>query len=151
VSFTFGIKKTMKRYMIPAVIALLAIGIFFASGYLGSPRSPAHKTELESISLPHGRILYIVVDEDGIYIGKEAIPVLGLRDYLIGHRSMLKPDYAVVCGTTHSRFGNAVQAIDAIRAILKVPYMLETRALPDGTRRPKIEVANASGMPQPEE
>ena len=133
----------MKKYLLPALVAALILGGVFAVGEIhGRARGVevAQSDEVKMIALPHGRVLYVVVDNDGFYVGQEFVPFILFGKFLKEHAGELKPDYAIVCGTESSRFGRAVEAIDAIRANLKIHYTMETRAMADGTRRGPIEV-----------
>jgi hypothetical protein len=94
--------------------------------------------------MPNGRVLNVIVEDDGAYIGKEFIPFILFEKYLKEHRSDLRANYVIVVGTESARYGSAVQVYDLARSILKVPSTIETRVLPNGTRRDAIEVRNHS-------
>jgi hypothetical protein len=134
----------MKKYLLPAFIAVLILGGLFVTGNIhGGKKKPAEVAqpeEIKIIEVPHGRVFYVVVDNDGIYVGQEFIPFILFGKFLKERGGELKPDYAIVCGTESSRFGRAVEALDSIRANLKIKATIETRAIPDGTRRDPIEI-----------
>ncbi|MBI2513601.1 MAG: hypothetical protein HYV96_16675 [Opitutae bacterium] len=86
-------------------------------------------------------MLYIVVEPDGVYIGKERVPPDEFADYLRARTRLFSPDYFIIAGTDAAQFGDVVRAFDAARGTFRVDYMMETRPLPTGTRRPRIRVA----------
>jgi hypothetical protein len=136
----------MKKYLLPAFVAVLILGGVFVAGNIHGrmhkSTGVAQTDEIkhrEVIEFAHGRVLYVVVDNDGIYVGQEFIPFILFDKFLKEHGGELKPDYAIVYGTESSRFGRAVEAIDSIRANLKIKVTMVTRAVPDGTRRGPIE------------
>lgn len=98
----------------------------------------------EIVHMPSGRILNVVVEEDGAYIGKEFMPFLLFEKHLKEHRGDLRASYVIVVGTENARYGSAVRIYDAVRSVLRVPSTIETRVLPVGTRREAIEVRRNS-------
>jgi hypothetical protein len=133
----------MKKYLLPGLVAVFVLVGLFATGYvqIGKKRpSGTEESVIKIVEAPHGRVLCVVVDDDGYYVGEEFIPFVLFRKYLQERGRDLKPDYAIVCGTESSRFGRAVDALDAVRAILKIKATMETTAIRDGTRRDPIEI-----------
>ena len=161
----FGIGMNIRRYFFPAFLsALLLAGVFIAGNL--SPNLVGKKHPAESaapdrmkitmpetppdepkVQIPHARILCAVVEEDGIYIGEDFVPFLLFRKALEDHRKEWKADCAIVAGTTRSRFGRVTEAIDAVRAVLKVPVMMETRTMTDGARRVPIRIGDFPFVP----
>ena len=94
----------------------------------------------EIIEGPHGRALYVIVEEDGIYVGKEFVPFLLFDRYLRDNGPTLRPDCAIVLGTDSVRYGKVVEVYDRIRSIYSIHVSLPTRPVPTGTRRGAIEV-----------
>ena len=89
--------------------------------------------------LPGGRVLYVVVDSDGYYVGDEFVSFLLLDKYLKEHAEELRPDYCIVCGTRSCRYGHVVEALDSLRGDFKVYSTVMPQAVPDGTRYRAIE------------
>jgi len=137
----------LKTYLLPGLAAAILLGGFFVVGtYLGDSRgkrsrgaSEGESERVEVLELPHGRILYVVVGEDGCFLGQELVPFDRLRRYLNDHAAEWGPDYVIVCGTDRSNFGRVVETLDSVRTVFKVPSTMETRTLPEGTRRGPIE------------
>lgn len=126
------------------VSGLLVVWVFLPSA---SEVTGAPDVNYEIVYMPMGRILNVVVEEDGAYIGKEFIPFLLFDKYLKEHRVEFRANYAIVVGTENARYGSAVQVYDMVRSDLRVPSTIETRVLPVGTRREAIEVRrNRWGM-----
>ncbi len=98
---------------------------------------------MEIVAAPHGRIMYVIVEADGCFLGQQFVPFGEFRGYLNDHAAELAPDYVMVCGTDSSRFGRIVETLDSVRAVFTVPSVMETRTRPDGTRRGPIEVGDA--------
>lgn len=134
-------KRTVK--LLVAGLSLLAVcGLIVVWIYQFPERKPEDRpTEtIAFINMMGGRVLHVVVESDGAYIGEEFIPFLLFETYLNEHRRELRANYVVVVGTENAKFGSAVQVYDQVRGILKVPSTIETRVLPVGSRLPAIEV-----------
>ena len=133
----------MKKYLIPALVAVAILGGLFLSGRIPGTKKESAKpaeSEVVKIAIPHGRVLCVVVDDDGLYVGREFIPFILFRKFLSERGRSYKADYAFICGTESARFGRAVEALDAIRAVLKINATMETRSMPNGTRRQAVEI-----------
>jgi len=76
----------LKRYFAPACITVLLLGAVFWIGDAFGKRHPKSAVNRdireEIIQLPHGRALYVVVEDDGIYVGEEFVPFLLFDKYL---------------------------------------------------------------------
>ena len=139
-----------KRYVLPGILTGVLFGALLGSSFLSEffKRKPPAKEEPaleiahvpQIVHLPHGRVLYIVIEEDGFYLGKECVPFSELQKYLSDHQFQLKPDYVLICGISGAPFGRAVEALEATRSVFKVPYTVDTITVPEGTRRGPIEV-----------
>ena len=92
------------------------------------------------MTLPHGRVLYVVVEKEGVYVGDAMVPITAFEEFLKREGSTLRPNYALVCGTDMARYGDVVKAYGAIRGVFKIPAMIEPVAAVVGTRRGPIEV-----------
>ena len=132
-----------KKLIVAGIAFLVVSGLLIVWVIVPSePEAPSVAGEIVFSPRPVGRILHVVVEEDGAYIGKEFIPFLIFDRYLSEHRAELRPNYVIVIGTESARYGSAVQVYDLVRSILRVPSTIETRVLPAGTRRPAIEIRN---------
>jgi len=134
--------KRTKYLIISGGSLLIIAGLFVGWLLLLSATEAKGETDVsnEIVHMPAGRILNVVVEEDGAYIGKEFIPFLLFEKHLKEHREELRANYVIVGGTENARYGSAVQVYDAVRSVLRVPSTIETRVLPVGTRREAIEV-----------
>ena len=135
------------KYLIAGGISILAASalLLLWMVYPSATEIPAiDGVRVEFTQMPSGRILNIVVEEDGAYIGKEFIPFPLFDKYLTEHRAMWRANYVIVGGTEYARYGAAVRVYDAVRNVLRVPSSIETRALPSGTRRDAIEIRRNS-------
>jgi hypothetical protein len=134
--------KPFKRYLIPSLIAVLLLACLIVSGYvhtqnLGKTKKP---DEAELIQLPHGRVLYAVIEENGIYIGQEFVSFLLFPKFLEENRMKLQPDYALILGTESTKYGHVAEAFASIKGVLKIPATIVTIPTANGTRRGPIEV-----------
>jgi len=134
----------LKSYLFPSAIAALVLAASFVAGEFAGARQLVRYPEPlkpQPVSeSPHGRILHVVVDQDGIYIGDRLVFFDDFHDYLIGYAREMHPDSAVVCGTRSSRFGRVAEALGTIRAVLNITATMETRTFADGTRQEAVEV-----------
>lgn len=134
-------KRTAK--LLVTGLSLLAVCGLIVGWIFYSPNHRPIDQQVEAIEIVDmagGRILNVVVEADGAYIGKEFIPFLLFEKYLKEHRREFRASYVIVVGTENAKFGSAVQVYDQVRGILKTPSTIETRVLRVGTRRPAIEV-----------
>ena len=148
----------IRRYLFPALLSALLLAAVFIAGNL-SPSLVSRKRPVDGLApertkitmpemppdepkvqIPHARVLCAVVEDDGIYIGEEFVPFLLFHKTLEDHANEWKADCAIVGGTTSSRFGRVTEAIDTVRAVLRVPVMMETMTMPDGARRIPITI-----------
>ena len=137
-----NITKRTANLLIAGLSLLVACGFLILWLLVWS--RPALKVDqginAEMMYMPHGRILNVVIEADGAYIGEEFIPLILLEKYFKEHRADLGANYVIVFGTESARYGSAVQAYDLARSILKLPSTIEPRVLPNGTRLEAIEV-----------
>lgn len=145
----------LKSYLLPALAAAILLGGFLVVGtYLPDSRGKkgrgvSEEQSMEVLELPHGRILYVVVETDGCFLGREFVSFSDLRRYLNDHAAELLPDYVIVCGTAGSQFGRVVETLDSVRTVFNVPSSMETGTLPEGTRRGPIEIFSDMSHSQP--
>ncbi len=97
-----------------AVVALLVLGALVVLFVL--PRSRAKppaavasesNNSFEVVRMPHGRVLYVVVDFDGVYLGQERLDPVIAKDVINAMLKEQKIHNLVIYGTTHARFGAA--------------------------------------------
>lgn len=133
--------KQLKRYLVPSlIVALLLLGLALA-GYIRPKSDPKKKpVEYEVPQLPHGRVLYVVVEEDGIYVGQEFVAFPLFPKFLEEGGRKLKPEYALVLGTEGTRYGRVAEVFNSIKDVLKISASIVTTPTPNGTRRGPIEV-----------
>lgn len=143
-----GLRRLVSlRRLFPILAPAVVIACFLAVYLLDDRPSEwrearfPDESEQEIIEFPHGRVLYVIVEPEGVYIGAERISFEGFSDYLKARKRTLSPDFFIIAGTDTARYGDVVNAFITLRAVLRVGYMLETRPLPTGTRRARIRVA----------
>lgn len=135
------------RRLFPFLAPAVGIACFLALYLLDDRRSSwrdariADESEPEICEFPHGRVLYVIVEPEGVYIGEERISFENFPDYLKTRKRTLSPDFFIIAGTDTARYGDVVSVFGTLRATFRAGYMLETRSLPLGTRRPRIRVA----------
>ncbi len=135
--------KALRRYLLPASITLAVFALAFLFKPAPAIRNVTSKEsarELIELSLPHGRVLYVIVEEKGVYFGEDFVAFEGLEGFIEASIRPLRPDYALVYGTDLARYGHVVQVFAKIKQALCVPTELRTDSLLVGTRRGPIEV-----------
>jgi len=130
------------KYLFQLTIAMLVLAGVFVFGGLWLRDEPVRKKERDDspviVFFPHGRVLYVVVENDGAYIGEEFIPFLLFDQFIKDHKRTLAPDYFIVIGTSEARYGNAVEVFASLRKIIGVDGTMRTYPAEPGTRRPAI-------------
>jgi hypothetical protein len=98
---------------IPAMVAVLLLGvlaILLVSHWTRpKPTVPDPEPDYSSqiVRMPHGRVLYVVVDFDGVYLGQERLDPRIAKDVINAMLKEQKIHNLVIYGTTHARFGAA--------------------------------------------
>lgn len=64
-------------------------------------------TKEDVVRIPHGRVLYVVVDFDGVYLGQDRLDPLLAKDAINAMLKAEKIHNLVIYGTTEARFGPA--------------------------------------------
>jgi hypothetical protein len=133
----------LKRYLRPACIVALVLGILlFFNGKSRRDYSSEHTPTQPSLiqefhrlgPADRDRVLYIVVDEDGAYIGRDRFNVRTFADAFKVTVRDLKPDFIFVCGTDLVRFGDLVAVYDPVQKMYPETSTVGTKSLPVGTR-----------------
>jgi hypothetical protein len=129
-----------RKYLLPAAGAALIIVIAFLAGsYRSRVEAPGEK-QPEIVSLPHGRVLYVVAEKEGAYVGDEFVPYPTFEQFIKDRARFFSPDYVMVLGTAEARYGDVASAFAAVHSATHAPGTIVTRPIPVGTRRPVIAV-----------
>ncbi len=115
--------KLLKPRLLPLVAACAVVGLIVAVGkwqprhpradaygVLGSGR--AGDGELcegypwDGFTSDAERVLNVVVEEEGVYIGDECIPYVSFRAFLIKNAKRWRPHHAIIRGRIDGRFGH---------------------------------------------
>lgn len=94
---------------------------------------------------PDDRIMNLVLEDDGAYVGTWRIPYESFRVFMIKHAKIWRPDYVIISGTKDCRIGHGVDVFDTLR-LLQLSSWLAPIAVQTGTRLPAIELWR-EGMP----
>lgn len=143
---------TLRRYLLPAIIAstVLAAAVFF---FELSPKdrrtqSPKPKDQPSEVCLGYPwndpnssdlRLMTVVVEDSGAFIGKIRIPYDAFRYFLIHHARDYRPDHVLIVGAIDCPFGRCVEVFDTLWSLNLYPT-LDCHAIPPGTRYPEIEI-----------
>lgn len=136
--------KVIKKYFGPACVSVALICALRLTGR--SPQKPvqgpvsADAAEYEEIVLSRRRVLYVVVEERGVYLGEEFVHFSVFESWLKERGDSLKPDFVKVLGADLARYGQVVQIYVSVQKILMVPVIIDTKPVVIGTRRGPIEV-----------
>lgn len=90
----------------------------------------------EHIEIPHGKVLYAVVDKDGVYLGEKKFDLAGAK---VGIAALLKEQNIrnlVIYGTDLARYGDVVELYGNIDPSLVRWSTFSFRSIPIGTRKP---------------
>jgi hypothetical protein len=132
-----------KSYLLPACAATLVAGgaLTYCSNFSKPAAVPRPKeAQSQVLELPHGRVLYVVVEEEGVYVGDDFVTFGDFENFLKGKVRALHPDFAKVGGTETARYGKVIQVYAAVRNVLSISATLETSPFERGFRRGPIEV-----------
>ncbi len=85
------------------------------------------------------RVLNVLVELDGVYIGEQCIPYEHFRAFLIQHAKRWRPHQVVIHGSIDARFGRSVEVFDTLLRLNLRP-VFDTKAHAPGTRLPAVEI-----------
>lgn len=94
---------------------------------------------------PNDRIMNVVLENDGVFIGTQPIPYENFRVFMIKNAKRWRPDYVRISGTLDCRFGHGIEVLDTLR-LLQLGPILAPFTVKAGTRLPVIEIWR-DGMP----
>ena len=154
--------KVLKPWLAPLVATCAVVGLVVPVGHwqlhrakpevcgvLGSGRAAGGELcegyPWRDPYSPYDRMMNIVVENDGAYIGEERVPYECFRLFMIRHARRWRPDYVSLSGPTDGRFGHGVEVFDTLR-LLHLVTIWNGSASPSGTRLPAIELWR-DGMP----
>lgn len=113
---------SLRRYIVPTIISASVTAAVFLGAELmvrrsrtSTPKPEPAKTEV-CIGYPWNdpnssdlRMMNVVVETTGVFVGEERIAFDAFREYLIQHAQDWRPDHVFVFGTMKSRFGRGVE------------------------------------------
>lgn len=98
-----GLRRLVSlRRLFPILAPAVVIACFLAVYLLDDRPSEwrearfPDESEQEIIEFPHGRVLYVIVEPEGVYIGEERISFEGFSDYLKARKRTLSPDFFII-------------------------------------------------------
>jgi hypothetical protein len=128
----------VRKYLVPAVIAALTIAAaIFAGSFWSRAEAPREKPP-ELVSVRHGRVLYVVAEKEGAYVGEEFVPYPMFEKFIKDRARVFAPDYFIVLGTDEARYGDVASAFLALHSATHAPGTIATQTVPIGTRRPVV-------------
>lgn len=133
-------KNRLKNYAVPVLLTVL----FFVAGIFYVEDTHKRVSPAEIVTLPHDRVLYVVCEQEGAYIGEEFVSFPGFEQFVKEHKTDLNPDYVIVAGTPDSRYGDVAAVFTALHRITGSPGTIETQPVPSGTRRPAVAILEHS-------
>lgn len=134
--------------LIPAGIIATALAVFHLRDFESLETEQPWDGPMETVSLPQGRVLSIVVEREGVFFGDVCVPPSELAAYLQSHRARIAPDYVIVFGTADASYGDFVTTFTTVRTIFRgIGATVDTRSLPPGTRVPRLVRINGWGYP----
>ncbi len=85
------------------------------------------------------RVLNVVLEDSGVFIGEQCIPYPNFRLFLIKHAKEFRPHHAMIHGTMNCPFGRGVEVYDTLLSLriwpLFVPFPTS-----EGKRLPAIDI-----------
>ena len=129
-----------RKYVVPALLsALMIFGLLTVGAFYAKEEKKKNPAE-EVVTLPHGRVLYVVCEAHGAYVGEEFVHFPDFDQFIRDRSRVFSPDYLIVMATADSRYGDVAAVFASLHRATNVPGTIETRPVPHGTRRPVIAV-----------
>jgi len=134
--------KQFRQYLFPALLCLAVFCAFFLLSAVPSSKRPRKMRDEKPVvvGFPHGRVLYVVVEEEGAYLGEEFVPIELFENKIEKEYRYKEISYVFLLGTDSARYGSVVTAYTALLKQLDVPTEIFTINVKSGTRRGPIEV-----------
>ncbi len=123
-----------------SISAIIIGGIiwFFAASKPDVHPRHVHATESEEevIQIPSGRVLYVVVDRDGIYLGTQRFDLSAAKVAIASLLKEQKIPNLIIYGTDLARYGDVIELYGGIDPSLIRWSTFSFRPLTIGTRKP---------------
>lgn len=148
--------KLVKPWLPPIAAALAVVGLVVSVGKW-EPRHPKAdvygvlnleatvREELcegypwDNLSADEERILNVVLEEEGVYVGDECVPYASFRPFLIKNAKRWRPHHALIRGRVDGRFGHGVAVYETLWS-LRIWPLFETTPTVASKRYPAVEV-----------
>ena len=94
--------KRAKLYLLPVCFSASFFVALILMGRSSPHRTVAPKSEAlsesEVVALPHGRVLYLIMEESGVFVGDVRVPFSAFESLLLSHRTEFRADFVKVVG-----------------------------------------------------
>ena len=148
--------KLVKPWLPPIAAALAVVGLVVSIGKWEQrhPKADAYgvldvggavREELcegypwDSSGPDEERMLNVVLEEEGIYIGDECIPYASFRSFLIKNAKRWRPHPAIIRGRVAGRFGHGVAVYETLWS-LRIWPLFDAASEVASKRYPAVEV-----------
>jgi hypothetical protein len=146
--------KLMPPWLPPVAAALAVVGLVVSIGKweprharadLSGVRSSGSATSEELCegypwgTGPNDRIMNVVLENDGVYVGTRRVPYESFRVFMIKNARLWCPDHVAISGVQDCRIGHGAEVFDAVRLLQLCPFF-SPFPVPAGTRLPVIEL-----------
>lgn len=119
--------------------AIAGVIWFLAASKPVVPAKHAHEPrndDIELIAIPHGKVLYVVVDKDGVYLGEKKFDLAGAKVGIVALLKEQKIPNLIIYGTDLARYGDVIELYGGIDPLLIRWSTFSFRPLAIGTRKP---------------
>ncbi len=130
---------SLRRYLLPGCVTLVAFALTFSFKPVPVRRDLEAKDrqiEISLLALPHGKVLYAVVDFDGVYLKDKRFDFTQARHAISSILKDQKIPNLIIYGTELTRYGDLVELYGGIEPGLVRYSSFSFRTLPSGSRQP---------------
>jgi len=130
----------MKTLFLVLIAIVVATGMWLlrpdvASGASLRPQYTGN-ADLRIVKMPHGKVLYVVVDGDGIYLGNTRFDLPGAKAGVGALLREQKIRNLVIYATDLARYGDVIELYGSVDRKFMRWSTFSFRSLPIGTRKP---------------
>jgi len=120
-------------------LAIAGVIWFFAASKPVIQPKHVHESRSEDeelIAIPHGKVLYVVVDKDGVYLGEKKFDLGGAKVAIAALLKEQKIPNLIIYGTDLARYGDVIELYGGFDPSLIRWSTFSFRPLTIGTRKP---------------
>lgn len=130
----------MRQYGLASVIAAGLIAALLLGVRSGGGKRGVEERAPEIVEIPRGRVMNVVIERDGPYVGSRAVPAKEFTVFVKAIAQRERIDHVLVYGRSDAKYGDFVAAYSALRDIFGDRTHVCTYPLEPDAQLPDVHV-----------